>query len=70
LNFSHIGVNMYLEHVDLASGNPNIVAKMKARMEEIEKTLFSPNRGSADPRACDAAANNYNYHWGPWINVN
>jgi arylsulfatase I/J len=56
------------EHKNLV-GMPQfqpIVLKMQERLVELNKNLFTPNRGSFDPKSCDQAAKNGNF-WGPWI---
>ena len=61
------------EHVDLNADNATrsqyaqLVTRLSARIEAHRKTVFSPDRGTVDPRACDAALHNYGRFWGPWI---
>jgi len=55
------------EHVDIADQNPDIVAKLQARMNEIKRNLFSPDRGKADPVACTIARGLYKGYWGPFV---
>ena len=38
---------------------------MKARLDELNKGAFHPQRGVLDPRACDA----WDGFYGPWIDV-
>jgi hypothetical protein len=41
---------------------------MLARLDEVAKTVFSPDRGdSTDGLACAKALNDYNGYWGPFI---
>ena len=56
------------EHVNLIDvpAHAMTVAKMQARLGELNKDLFTPNRGSFDQGSCDQAAKNGNF-WGPWI---
>lgn len=42
---------------DLADEQPEILATLKSRIAEIQKTVFSPNRGSPSPLACQASLN-------------
>jgi len=51
----------------LASQHPDIVAKFQARMKEIEKTLFNPDRGTPDPAACKASEEKWDNFRGPWV---
>jgi arylsulfatase I/J len=55
------------EHVNLATKNPEKLKELQARLVEIQKTVFSPNRGAVDPKACEAAVNKYGGYWGPWL---
>ena len=41
-------------------------AKLLARMDEVEKTVWSPNRGKTDPRACEWGLKRGGF-WGPFI---
>lgn len=44
------------EHVNQAAARPDIVAEMAARIAELQKTVFSPDRGSSSPLACNVSA--------------
>jgi len=55
------------EHFDVGDANPDIRTKLRNRLAELEKTVFSPTRGPVDPAACDAALNKYGRYWGPWL---
>jgi len=55
------------EHNNIADANPDILTKLRARLLEIRATVFNPDRGDVDPRACQTARNKYNGYWGPWI---
>lgn len=57
------------EHVNLAQQKPAIFNKMIARVAEIQKTAFSPDRGSYSKNACNFALNKYGGFWGPFIDV-
>ena len=52
------------EHTDLAATQPDMVKKMRARLEQINATVFSPNRGPADKElGCNVALNDYSGFW-------
>jgi len=55
------------EHFDVAEKNPDILTKLQNRLDELTKTVFSPNRGPVDPKACETALNKYHGFWGPWL---
>jgi len=54
------------EHNNIASSNPTIVNAMRQRMQEIQATVFAPNRGSDNGQACVAATSQYKGFWGPF----
>ena len=54
------------ERHDLATKRPDKVQQMVARILELNQTVFSPRRGSRDPKACDVALNQYGGFWGPF----
>jgi arylsulfatase B len=48
------------EHVNLAASHPAIVASMSARLKELTKTVFAPDRGVPDTKAaCKAGADGW-----------
>jgi len=55
------------EHNDLATTNPTLLKSLKARLDEAQKTVFSPNRGKTDPTACTAALGPHKGYWGPFV---
>ena len=55
------------EAVDLASVEGGTFAGMLARVDELQATVFSPDRGGTDPAACAAALGVYGGYWGPWL---
>ena len=57
------------EHVNLASSMPELFKSMLAEMDQVQTTVFSPERGANNPAACDAAKK-YGGFWGPFIDVN
>merc|ERR1712228_578339 len=54
------------EHVNLARSLPDVWHDMNNRRKEIERTVFSPDRGTQDEAACEAVTKLYNGFWGPW----
>ena len=54
------------EHDDVADANPSIVAELYSRIEAIQATAFTPNRGSDDGTACKAAMGQWKGFWGPF----
>jgi len=55
------------EHQEVSSKYPDIQKKLFDRITELSKSVFSPNRGEVDPKACQAAVNVYGGFWGPWL---
>jgi arylsulfatase I/J len=55
------------EHNDVSASNPDIIASMYARILELQKSAFSPNRGTDDGVACDAATQKWGGFWGPFV---
>lgn len=53
------------EKQNMAKSEKDVVARMKARLDELNEGKFLPDRGAPDTRSCD--------HWdgfyGPWIDV-
>ena len=54
------------ERNDLASVRPDKVTEMVARIAWHNDTVFSPRRGSKDPRACKTALAEFGGFWGPF----
>ena len=55
------------EHDDLAAAMPAKAAELLARIAAANATLFTPDRGTADPLACKAALGKWGGFWGPWL---
>ena len=56
------------EHHDLGD-DPQyapVVAEILARMDAEEATVYNPDRGAKDPRACAQVATNGGF-FGPWL---
>jgi hypothetical protein len=54
------------EHVDLAETLPATVDSMIARMEEIQKTVYDPDRGEPEYNASCAQVVKNGGFYGPW----
>jgi len=57
------------EHVNLAKQQPTLFKKMMARVTDIQKNAYSPDRGDDENDACKVALKKYGGFWGPWIDV-
>jgi arylsulfatase B len=55
------------EHDDIAAAHPEVVARMLDRIRAINATVFSPVRGSPDPRGCEVAVGKHGGFWGPFL---
>lgn len=56
------------EHDDLAAARPATAAKLAARLAELNKANYNPDRGRGDPAACAAAERNGGFY-GPFVGV-
>ena len=54
------------EHVDVAATERAAREAMLARLAALQATLFKPDRGSKDPRACEQVVRNGGFY-GPWL---
>merc|ERR1712113_1187948 len=52
-----------LETTSIAKQNEALFADMLTRMDELQKTVYSPIRGSKDKIACTAAKSVYKGYW-------
>ena len=55
------------EHKNLAQSMPDVLSKMKKKLENYQATHFEPNRGKQYPKVCDIALNKYGGFWGPFL---
>jgi hypothetical protein len=55
------------EHVDRAASEPAVMKAMVTRLGVLQSTLFAPDRGSKDPRACEVAQQKWGGFYGPFI---
>jgi len=58
------------EHNDLASSMPEKVKDLRARITEIQASVYSPDRGQYAPRACQVATHRYEGFYGPFVDIN
>ncbi len=56
------------EHDNLAATLPGVLARMQARLAELNVGNFAPGRGTPDIGACVQAIKNGGFY-GPWVNV-
>lgn len=60
------------EQVDLAEAHPkqygSVRDQMMARLAELNRDIFRPDRGSPDPEACAQVERNGGF-WGPWVDL-
>lgn len=57
------------EHRNLAAQRPALAQQLKARLDELNKGLYTPDRGKGDKAACRAAEDLYGGFYGPFIGV-
>merc|ERR1712137_1232352 len=55
------------ETTSIATQNETLFADMLARLDEMQKTVYSPIRGSKQKAACTEAETVYGDYWGPWV---
>ena len=48
---------------------PDKLRAMRARLEELNKANYEPDRGKGDPALCTIAEGQYKGFYGPWIGV-
>jgi len=53
------------ETTDIAAQHPDVVQTLTARLAELNKGIYLPDRGTPDPAACSR----WNGFYGPWIDV-
>ncbi len=54
------------EHNDVAAAHPDVVARMRARVAELQRAVYNPVRGRDDGTACKAALGEWGGFWGPF----
>jgi arylsulfatase B len=55
------------ERNNVASSHPEIFKGLLSRMDEAQKTVYSPDRGHRDPQACIDVKTKYTGYWGPFV---
>ena len=55
------------EYHDLASQHPDIVTRLRTRIAEHQKTVYSPDRGTHDRNMCLTGLDRHNGFLGPWL---
>ena len=60
-------LNNVTEHHDVSASHPEIVESLLSRMEEVQRTVFDPDRGLRDLQgACKSLEDNGGF-WSPWL---
>ena len=57
------------EQEDIAKREPVILARLIKRLEELEASAWTPNRGSPTTEACNAARQLYKGFYGPFVGL-
>mmetsp|Transcript_61207 Transcript_61207/g.108908 ORF Transcript_61207/g.108908 Transcript_61207/m.108908 type:complete len:546 (+) Transcript_61207:157-1794(+) len=57
------------EHINLAEKEGKVFRQMLARMDELQKDIFSPDRGTLDGIACKVGLQHYGGFWGPFVDI-
>jgi hypothetical protein len=55
------------EYHDLAAERPDIVARLRARIAELQATVYNPDRGTHDKDMCLAGLDRHGGFLGPWL---
>jgi len=66
LHFSSSSADPH-ETTDVSAIHAGKVNELRGRIEELRKTVYAPDRGALDPKACEQIGLNGGY-WGPWLN--
>ena len=53
----------------IAVQNSSLFQSMLASIDKMQGTVYSPDRGVADKRACEVAESRYDGYWGPFVGV-
>lgn len=57
------------EHTNLAQKDGDVFTRMLNRMGELQKGVFSPDRGHIDPIACKVGLSQWGGFWGPFVDI-
>jgi len=60
-------INDPYEYHELSKEKPKVLEAMKARANEIFKTVYSPDRGQSSKEACEVINGKWSGFWGPWL---
>jgi arylsulfatase B len=55
------------ETQDLAASNPAKVKELRARIAELQKTVYNPDRGGTDREMCRTGLSKWGGFLGPWL---
>ena len=55
------------EHSEISAQHPDIVNRLRRRLEAVEATAWVPNRGGPMAAACDRKR--YKGHYGPFVEL-
>jgi len=58
------------ETQNLAQTLPEVFKSMLDKVDAMQQSVYSPNRGGKNGGACKAAKSKYHGYWGPWLDVN
>ena len=57
------------ETTDLAESQPALLQRLLKRWAEVEATVYDPDRGVPDPRACEVAIERWGGFFGPYMDL-
>ena len=60
-------VDALQEHDEVGAANPDKLRTLLSDIVTAQRTVFSPDRGPVDKRACAAATGKYRGFWGPFL---
>ena len=55
------------ESFNKASVEVEVFERLLKRVDELQRTVYSPDRGKKDKRACKAVRDDYGGYWGPFV---
>ena len=55
------------ESASVSAAQPELFARMLARVDELQRSVYSPDRGDVDAGACEQALGPNGGYWGPWL---
>ena len=54
------------EYTNIARAQPDVAARLRARIAQLQEGVYDPYRGGDDGAACEAAITRYGGFWGPF----